>query len=90
MLSCCYDGNVKRTQIQLEEPIFETLRQIAFQKKTSVAAVMREMIGAQVSPKQKSKLRLEDFTFIGSGRSRGKGTGSIAERHDEEFADSIL
>lgn len=90
MLSCCYTGNMKRTQIQLEEPTFEALRRIAFQKKISVAAVMREMIGMQVSPKQKSKLRLEDFTFIGSGRSRGKGAGSIAERHDEEFVDSIL
>lgn len=80
---------MKRTQIQLEEPTFEALRQIAFQKKTSVAAVMREMIGTQVSPKQKSKLRLEDFTFIGSGRSRGKGAGSIGVRHDEELGEAF-
>lgn len=81
---------MKRTQIQLEEPMFEALRQIAFQKRISVAAVMREMIKRQISPKQKSKLRLEDFTFIDSGRSHGKGAGTIAERHDEEFADTIL
>ena len=79
-----------RTQIQLDESTWERLRQIAFQKKTSIAAVVREMIKAQVSPKRKTKLRMEDFTFIGSGRSRGKGAGTIAERHDEEFADSIL
>ena len=79
-----------RTQIQLDESTWEKLRQIAFQRKSSIAAVVREMIKAQVSPKRKTKLRMEDFTFIGSGRSRGKGAGTIAERHDEEFADSIL
>ena len=79
-----------RTQIQLDESTWERLRQIAFQRKSSIAAVVREMIRAQISPKRKTKLRMEDFTFIGSGRSRGKGAGTIAERHDEEFADSIL
>jgi len=79
-----------RTQIQLDESTWERLRQIAFQRKSSIAAVVREMIKAQVSPKRKTKLRMEDFTFIGSGRSRGKGAGTISERHDEEFADSIL
>ena len=79
-----------RTQIQLDESTWEKLRQIAFQRKSSIAAVVREMIKAQVSPKRKTKLRIEDFTFIGSGRSRGKGAGTIAERHDEEVADSIL
>ena len=79
-----------RTQIQLEDSMWERLRQIAFQRKSSVAAVIREMIRTQVSPKRKTKLRMEDFTFIGSGRSRGKGAGTISERHDEEFADGIL
>ena len=75
-----------RTQIQLEDSMWERLRQIAFQRKSSIAAVIREMIATQVSPKQKTKLRMEDFTFIGSGRSSGKGAGTISERHDEEFA----
>ena len=79
-----------RTQIQLEDSMWERLRQIAFQRKSSIAAVIREMIRTQVSPKRKTKLRMEDFTFIGSGRSRGKGAGTVAERHDEEFADGIL
>lgn len=79
-----------RTQIQLEDSTWERLRHIAFQRKRSIAAVIREMIRAQVSPQQKAKLHLGDFTFIGSGRSRGKGAGTIAERHDEEFADGIL
>ena len=79
-----------RTQIQLEDSMWERLRQIAFERKQSIAAVIREMIRTQVSPKRKTKLRMEDFTFIGSGRSRGKGAGTISERHDEEFADGIL
>mgnify|MGYP001576676913 CR=1 FL=1 len=48
------------------------------------------MIRAHATPKRKPKLRLEDFTFIGSGRSHGKGAGTVAERHDEEFAGGIL
>lgn len=79
-----------RTQIQLEESTWERLRQIAFQRKISIAAVIREMIKAHDSPKQKAKIRTEDLTFIGSGRSRGKGAGSISDRHDEEFASGIL
>ena len=79
-----------RTQIQLDESTWERVRQIAFERKSSIAAVIREMVRVQVSPKKKTRLRMEDFTFIGSGRSRGKGAGTIAERHDEEFADSIL
>ena len=79
-----------RTQIQLEESTWERLREIAFQRKTSVAAVIREMIKVRVRPAQKTNLRMEDFTFIGSGRSAGKGSGTIAKRHDEEFADGIL
>lgn len=81
---------MKRTQIQLEEPIFEALRQIAFQRKTSIAAVIREMIKMRGPSQQKAKVRMEDLTFIDSGRSRGKGAGTISQRHDEEFANSIL
>jgi len=79
-----------RTQIQLENSTWERLRQVAFQRKKSIAAVIREMINTQVSPKKKTKIRMEDLTFIDSGRSRGKGAGTISERHDEEFANSIL
>ncbi|HEY4509591.1 MAG TPA: CopG family transcriptional regulator [Candidatus Paceibacterota bacterium] len=79
-----------RTQIQLDESTWERLRQIAFQGKSSIAAVIREMINTQVSPKKKAMSRTEDFTFIASGRSRGKGSGTISERHDEEFSDGIL
>jgi len=81
---------MKRTQIQLEEPVWEVLRARSFQERRSIAEIIREMVRTQVSAKRNRKLRLEDFTFIGSGRSRGKGAGSIAERHDEEFADSIV
>lgn len=79
-----------RTQIQLDESTWERLRQIAFQGKSSIAAVIREMISAQVSSKKKAMPRMEDFTFISSGRSRGKGAGAISERHDEEFTNGIL
>lgn len=82
---------MKRTQIQLEESTWQVLREQAFQNKSSVAGLIRRILETQVSQgKRKRKLRMEDFSFIDSGRSKGKGAGKISENHDEEFADSIL
>lgn len=72
-------------------PTWEILRKIAFERKSSVAAVIRELIQNQVRTKPRiSRFTSKDFTFVGSGRSHGKGSGSIARQHDEELADSVL
>ena len=82
---------MKRTQIQLEESTWQVLRERAFREKSSIAALIRQILQAQPSQsKRRHKLRMKDFSFVGSGTSKGKRAGTISERHDEEFADSIL
>ncbi|OHA65659.1 MAG: hypothetical protein A3D64_01695 [Candidatus Wildermuthbacteria bacterium RIFCSPHIGHO2_02_FULL_49_9] len=81
---------MKRTQIQLEELVWEALRARSFQERRSIAEIIREMVRSQMEKRKARKpYSIRDFSFIGAGASRGKGAGAVSERHDEEFADSI-
>ena len=81
---------MKRTQIQLDEHTFEALRRRAFQGRQSLAGMVREILRAHVAP-QAERMRRDasPFSFVASGRSRGKGAGTIAERHDAAFSHAI-
>jgi hypothetical protein len=77
---------MKRTQVQLEEELYSTLRERAFQGHTSVASVIRTMLRERTQPGivcHTPKKTLKSFSFIGAGASRGKGSGTISRRHDE-------
>jgi len=78
---------MKRTQVQLDEEMYQKLREEAHEKRTSMAALIREAVRVHLglSPKPK-KRRLEDFTFVGSGRSKQADLEPISERHDEALA----
>ncbi|MBI4253322.1 hypothetical protein HY623_04075 [Candidatus Uhrbacteria bacterium] len=79
---------MKRTQLQLEEELYTTLRERAFQEHSSVASVIRTMLREQMRPSivcRTPKHTIKDFSFIGAGASRGKGAGTISKRHDEEL-----
>ena len=81
---------MKRTQIQLDEGTFETLRRRAFRERRSIADVVREILRGEVRPSPKGdRLTLKSFSFIGRGASRGKGAGTVSLRHDEEFAETL-
>jgi len=79
---------MRRTQIQLDEKTWETLRERAFRERRSVAQVVREMLLAHfreaVTPRG-----ISSFAFIGSGVSRGSGRGRVSERHDEALAEAF-
>ena len=78
---------MKRTQIQLKEETYESLRRRAFEEGCSIAAVIRNLLQeALVEPGSSKKLRIEEFTFIGSGRS---GRKDISERHDEALGEDF-
>jgi hypothetical protein len=83
---------MKRTQIQLEEPVFEQLREEAFQEHTSIADVVRRILREHVpsSSQKVPSVKRQPLSFIGLGVSKGKGAGNIAECHDEELAESLL
>ena len=60
---------MKRTQIQLDEQTYERLRKTAYERKTSVAGVIREAVGEYLAggkeTEPKRKLTLADFPWIG-------------------------
>lgn len=81
---------MKRTQIQLDDGTFEVLRREAFRDKRSIASIIRSALSGYTSlVKRKKYLTLESFSFIGAGKSAGRGAGHIAENHDEEFVRSM-
>jgi len=90
--SCCmitYEVNirVKRTQIQLDEQTYRRLRDDAHAQHTSIAALVREALRDRLSVHTK-KRRLQDFSFIGSGRSQQGDLQPISERHDEALTET--
>lgn len=83
---------MKRTQIQLGDEAYEALRAKAFTTGRSLAAVVREAVEQYLGgkPAKKPKVRIEDLTWLGSGRSEGTGPGDIGERHDDYLPDAFL
>ncbi len=80
---------MKRTQIQLDEETYRKLREEAHARQTSMAALVREAVRAQLGLGPKHK-RLEDFTFVGSGRSKQGNLAPVSERHDEALTQALL
>lgn len=79
-----------RTQIQLDKETLEKLRYQAFSEKRSLASVIRSILRAYATPRlQKRKPNLAEFSFVGSGRSRGKGAGNVSEHHDRQLTDAF-
>jgi len=82
--------SLQRTQIQLDTETLERLRYKAFSEKRSLASVIRRILREHTFPRVTEKRKkLADFSFVGSGRSRGKGTGRISENHDQELTDAF-
>ena len=78
---------MRRTQIQLDDRTYETLRRQAFQKGCSISSLVRELLGQSLGPRRtKRPAALKDFSFIGAGRSRQGRLSPVSERHDEALA----
>lgn len=80
---------MKRTQVQLDEATYQLLRNKAFQRGISQAALIREVLQEYLGASPVRPRRLEDFTFIGSGRSRKSKFDPISERHDGALAEDL-
>ena len=74
---------MKRTQIQLDEATYESLRKRAFERHTSVAALLREAIQQYLTEPARRPRRASDFRFVGAGRSRQTPGRPVSEHHDE-------
>jgi predicted CopG family antitoxin len=75
---------MKRTQIQLDEEVYEVLRRRAFREKKSIAGVIREIIRKEIISSDRSRFSsIKDFKFIASGQSKQGTLKPVSERHDE-------
>jgi hypothetical protein len=76
-----------RTQIQLDEALFEALREKAHRERRSMSAVirqaLREDLRVGVAP---NTLPPSHYTFVSSGAS---GRKDISTRHDEALAEDF-
>ena len=82
---------MKRTLIQFDEDTYNKLRHRAFEQKRSISSVARELIAKGLqSPKPKKRIRIEQFSFIGSGRSKQARLAPVSERHDEALGEIYL
>ena len=57
---------MRRTQIQLDERTYETLRRRAFEKGCSISSLVREVLAYSLGTgKPKQRTSIKDFSFIG-------------------------
>ena len=82
---------MKRTQLQLEEPVYDALRRRAYERRTSIAGVVREalkaylVLPAQPGPRGRP-VPVRRPSFVGSFRSDDGALAPVSERHDEALA----
>ena len=93
---------MRRAHIRLDEVTYALARQRASAEGISFASFVRRAVEQQLAPEsrtmhdrrqlasQNMKLPpVEDFTFIGSGRSDQSDFGPVSERHDEVLEEAF-
>ena len=86
-----YKMAMKRTQVQLDANTYEALRRRAFEQGRSLSALVRESLAEFLGTgKRKRRLTMQDFTFVGSGRSRQGRLTPVSERHDEALDEAFM
>lgn len=79
---------MRRAQIQLDEDLYTALRRRAYEQGRSMAAVVRDVLADALIPPKRMR-SLDDFDFIGSGRSHQNPGHPVSEHHDEALANAI-
>ena len=74
---------MKRTQLQLDEETYQTLRTRAYEEGVSMASLVRKILRQHLFDAPQRSRKLEDFSFVASGRSEISEFDPISERHDE-------
>lgn len=80
---------VVRTQVQLTETEARALRQLAVERSTSVAALIREGVAHVIRSRYAAtpeEIRRRAIAIAGRFNS---GLGDLARRHDDYFAEAI-
>lgn len=80
-----------RTQIQIDESVWEALRHRAFKERESLSVVVRKILRASVEGEKArgaSGRSLRKFSFVASGKSSDSKV-RVSRDHDSEVADSF-
>ena len=76
-----------RTLVQLDESLYQELKRRAFELGISLSALVRNLLSQVVSGKKKKRMRIDQFKFIGMGRTKER---DIAANHDKYLAEDFL
>jgi siderophore synthetase component len=79
---------MKRTQVQLDESAYRSLKRRAFERGVSMSAILRELLREEFAPAP-SRRSVESFQFIGSGQSDHGHLVPISARHDEALEEDF-
>jgi hypothetical protein len=78
---------MRRTQIQVDEEMHERLREEAHARRTSMAAVVRDILRHHLGLEH-DRFDAPTFSFVGAGRSDQKDLAPVSEHHDEALAEA--
>jgi len=78
---------MKRTQVQLEEELYELLRQEAFERGVSISELVRSILRQHRMAGGEPQGSLG---FVGMGESEQGSLAPVSERHDEALEEVIL
>lgn len=77
---------MKRTQLQLDEDTYQTLRTQAYEEGVSIAGLVRKILRQHLFDSPERPRNVREFSFIASGRSDVSEFDPISEHHDEALA----
>lgn len=81
---------MKRTQLQMDDDIYQILRTQAYEEGVSIAGLVRKILRQHLIYAPDRSRNLQYFSFIASGRSEITVFDPISERHDEALAQDCL
>ncbi len=81
---------MKRTQIQLDETTYLSLKNRAQAENRSMASVVRDAVDRYLDGHPRKRLLLKDFASIASGSSDASDPRSGSVHHDDIFAEAAL
>jgi predicted DNA-binding ribbon-helix-helix protein len=77
---------MRRTQVQIEDDLYQALRQEAFQRGISISELVRRVLKRHLWGGVAAS-RGRTFSFVGMARSQQGRLAPVSERHDEALWD---
>mgnify|MGYP000008794330 CR=1 FL=1 len=78
---------MRRTQLQLDDDIYELLRQEAFNEGVSISELVRRIIRRHIEAGDRIA-QAESLSFVSIGESVQGDLAPVSERHDEALWDA--